>query len=315
MDNLVVLHTIHALNLLRILLRLLGNQLLQVLNCVLQLYSLSLTCLELLIPLVQLGLEVVNVVLRDGQLVSSVLQPCMSVVKEVGLEITTAISPHQLIVQLLDTCLKAVVLLKELSVALLNVFDETVLGRHLVVILLPTKALVGASHRDLLKHGAHVLGVACHERPPQMVSRTLGVTNDGQALTPCYVALILNGEQGNSGADEARQVALTKLREGLVGSPLQSVVEVIACSHGEPSHDALVGGVSRDIHVDLAASTPELTVWAVTVCGSPHVAEMVQHVQEQDQETGTVQPVTMKTSISSDRGIGVVVHLSKTREK
>jgi hypothetical protein len=28
------------------------------------------------------------------------------------------------------------VLLKELSVALMNVFDETVLGRHLVVVLL-----------------------------------------------------------------------------------------------------------------------------------------------------------------------------------
>jgi hypothetical protein len=50
---------------------------------------------------VQLGLEVVDVVLRDGQLVLSMLQPCMSVVKEVGLEITTVISPHQLDVQLL----------------------------------------------------------------------------------------------------------------------------------------------------------------------------------------------------------------------
>jgi hypothetical protein len=64
------------------------------------------------------------------------MQPCMTVVKEVGLEIMVAISPHQLIVQLLDTCLKAVVLLKELSVALLDVFDEVVLGRHLVVVLL-----------------------------------------------------------------------------------------------------------------------------------------------------------------------------------
>jgi hypothetical protein len=64
MDNLVVLHSGHALDLLGVLLglvRLLGsleNQLLQVLYLVLQLGSLSLTRLELLISLVQLGLEV-----------------------------------------------------------------------------------------------------------------------------------------------------------------------------------------------------------------------------------------------------------------
>jgi hypothetical protein len=83
MDNLVILHTWHALNLLGVLLRLLRNQLLQVLNRILQFCSLSLTRLELLIPLVQLGLEVGDVVLRDGQLVLSVLQPCTSVIKEV----------------------------------------------------------------------------------------------------------------------------------------------------------------------------------------------------------------------------------------
>jgi hypothetical protein len=139
MDNLVVLHTGYALNLLRVLLgllRLLGNQLLQVLNHILQLCSLSLTRLEMLIPLVQLSLEVVGIALRDGQLVLSVLQPCTSIIMEVGLEITAAISLHQLIIQLLDTCLKAVVLLKELSVTLLDVFDEAVLDRHLVVVLL-----------------------------------------------------------------------------------------------------------------------------------------------------------------------------------
>jgi hypothetical protein len=138
MDNLVVLHTGHALNLLRILLkliRLLENQLLQVLNHILQLCSLSLTRLELLVPLMQLSLEVVDVVLRDSLLILSALQSCTSVIKEVGLEITAAISPHQPVIQLLDMCLKAVVLLKELSVALLNVFDEAVLGRHLVVVL------------------------------------------------------------------------------------------------------------------------------------------------------------------------------------
>jgi hypothetical protein len=39
-----------------------------------------------------------------------------------------AISPHQLIIQLLDMRLKALVLLKELSVAILNVLDGAVLG-------------------------------------------------------------------------------------------------------------------------------------------------------------------------------------------
>jgi hypothetical protein len=55
-----------------------------VLNRILQLCSLSLTRLELLILLVQLGLEVVDVVLRDGQLVLSVLQSCTSIIKEAG---------------------------------------------------------------------------------------------------------------------------------------------------------------------------------------------------------------------------------------
>jgi hypothetical protein len=66
MSNLIVLHTGHALNLIRLLLRLLKNQLLQVLNRILQLYSMCLTRLELLVPLVQLGLEVVDVVLCDS---------------------------------------------------------------------------------------------------------------------------------------------------------------------------------------------------------------------------------------------------------
>jgi hypothetical protein len=72
MDNVVVLHTRPALDLIRVL-RLLGDQLLQVLDRILQLYSLSLACLELLIPPVQLGLEVVNIALGGGQQVLSVL--------------------------------------------------------------------------------------------------------------------------------------------------------------------------------------------------------------------------------------------------
>jgi hypothetical protein len=86
-----------------------------------------------------------------------------------------------------------------------------------------------------------VLGVACRERPPRVVSRTLRVANGGQTLTPRCVALILDGEQGNDDADEAWQVALTKLCEGLVGSSLQSVIEVIACSRAELGRHAWVG--------------------------------------------------------------------------
>jgi hypothetical protein len=111
------------------------KQLLQVLDRVLQLHSLSLTHLELLISLVQLILEVVDIVLCDGQLILGVLQPCTSVVKEASLNVRVVVQPHQLIVQLLDTRLKAVVLLEELSIALLEVFDEVVLGSHLVVVL------------------------------------------------------------------------------------------------------------------------------------------------------------------------------------
>jgi hypothetical protein len=148
-----------------------------------------------------------------------------------------------------------------------------------------------------------------------MVSRTLGVTNGSQALTPCCVALVLDGEQGNGGAYEARQVALKKLREGFVGSPLQSVIEVIARSRGESSRHARVGGVSQDIHVDLAVSMPEQMVWAAMVHGGLHVATVVQHVLAQSGEARTVQPIATKPSVGSEGGVGVVVHLSKTREK
>jgi hypothetical protein len=105
----------------------LRKQLLQVLDCILQLRGLSLTHLELLVPLVQLALEMVDIVLGDGQLIWSVLQPCTGIIKEIDLDVTAVVRPHQLIVQLLDVRLKAVVLLVELSVALLDVFDEVVL--------------------------------------------------------------------------------------------------------------------------------------------------------------------------------------------
>jgi hypothetical protein len=85
---------------------------------------------------VQLGLEVVDVPLGGSQLVLSMQQSSAGLVEVIVLELMATISPHQLIVQLLDACLKVGVLLKELSVALLNVLDGMVLGLHLDGVLL-----------------------------------------------------------------------------------------------------------------------------------------------------------------------------------
>jgi hypothetical protein len=60
----------------------------------LQVCGLSLTRLELLVSLVQLGLEVVDVPLGGGQLVLSVLQSGAGDIEVIGLEVTTVISPH-----------------------------------------------------------------------------------------------------------------------------------------------------------------------------------------------------------------------------
>jgi hypothetical protein len=174
---------------------------------------------------------------------------------------------------------------------------------------------VSARHCDLLKQGAYVLGVACGKRPTRMVGRRLGVADGGHALTPHRVALILNGEQGNGGVTENWQVALTELHEGLVGNPLQSVVEVVTLSRGKPSRHGRVGGLSRNVHMDLAVPQPELTVRTATVRGKTRVAEAVQHVPKQGGKPGAVQPVTTAPSVGSKGGIGVVIHLLKTRKK
>jgi hypothetical protein len=110
-------------------------------------------------------------------------------------------------------------------------------------------------------------------------------------------------------------VVLTELHEGLVGSPLQSVIEVVTPSHGKPSRHGRVGGVGWNVHTDLAAPQPELTVRTTTVCRNPHVAKEVQHVLEQGGKTGAVQPITTEPSVGYKGGIGVVIRLSKTREK
>jgi hypothetical protein len=142
MDNLVVLHTGHALDLLGVLLELLGllcllrYQLLQMLDHVLQLGGLSLTHLELLVSLEQLGLEGVDVVLSSDQLILGVLQLGAGIVEVVQLHVTAAVGPHHLVIPLLGARFQAEILLKKLTVTLLDVLDEAVLGRHLVVVLL-----------------------------------------------------------------------------------------------------------------------------------------------------------------------------------
>jgi hypothetical protein len=65
-----------------------------------------------------------------------VLQSGAGVIEVVGLEVTTVISLHQLIIQLPDARLQAGVLLQKLSVALLNVLDDVFLGLHLTGTLL-----------------------------------------------------------------------------------------------------------------------------------------------------------------------------------
>jgi hypothetical protein len=67
--------------------------------------------------------------------------------------------------------------------------------------------------------------------------------------------------------------------------------------------------------MDLAAPQPEQTVWTVMVRGKPCVAEAVQHVPKKGRKLGAVQPVTTEPSMESKGGVGVVIHLSKTREK
>jgi hypothetical protein len=68
------------------------------------------------------------------------LQSGVGVIEVIGLEVTDAISHHQLIIHFPDTCLKAGVFLKKLSVALLNVRHGTVLALHLTGALLQTEA-------------------------------------------------------------------------------------------------------------------------------------------------------------------------------
>jgi hypothetical protein len=133
-----------------------------------------------------------------------------------------------------------------------------------------------------------------------MVGQKLGVTDDGHALTPHCIALIPNGEQGNGSVTENWQVALTELREELLGSPLQSVIEVVTPSRGKPSCHDRVGGVSRNVHMDLVVPQPKLTVWTTTVRREPRVAEVVQHISEQGGNPGRCNP-SQRNHLSAPR--------------
>jgi hypothetical protein len=83
---------------------------------------------------------VVDVALGNGQLILSVLQSGVGVIEVIGLKVATTISPHQFIIQLPDARLQAGVLQQKLSVALLDVLDDAVLGLHLTSELLQTEA-------------------------------------------------------------------------------------------------------------------------------------------------------------------------------
>jgi hypothetical protein len=67
--------------------------------------------------------------------------------------------------------------------------------------------------------------------------------------------------------------------------------------------------------MDLATPQPELMVQMTTVCGNPRVVKAVQHVPEQGGKTGAVQPIIMEPFVDSEGGVGVVILLSKIREK
>jgi hypothetical protein len=67
--------------------------------------------------------------------------------------------------------------------------------------------------------------------------------------------------------------------------------------------------------MDLAAPQPELMVRMATVRGKTRLAEAVQHIPKQGGKPGAVQPVTTEPSVGSKGGVGVVIHLLKTREK
>jgi hypothetical protein len=51
------------------------------------------------------------------------------------------------------------------------------------------------------------------------------------------------------------------------------------------------------------------------VSRNPRVAKTVQQVLKQGGKTGVLQPITTEPPVDSEGGVGVVIHLSKTKEK
>jgi hypothetical protein len=148
---------------------------------------------------VQLGLEVVDVALGSNQLILSVLQSGTGVIEVISLEVATAISPHQLITQLPNALLQVGVLLQKLSVALLDVLDDAVLALHLIGALLQTEAQVGTRRCDLLKQGAHVLGVDESHGAPTEIPSPIGSALRTQATTILHAKYHVVGAEGGRG--------------------------------------------------------------------------------------------------------------------
>jgi hypothetical protein len=77
-----------------------------------ELFDLSLAHLKLLVPLLQLCLEVLDIPLGTSQLIIGVLQLGAGAVERLCLEVEAALHPQQVIVQLLVVPLKRVGLLE-----------------------------------------------------------------------------------------------------------------------------------------------------------------------------------------------------------
>jgi hypothetical protein len=77
-----------------------------------ELLGLSLARLNLLVSLLQLGIEVLEVALGTSQLVLGVLQQGVGTIECVSLEVEAAVRTQQVIVQLLVAPLKCVSLLE-----------------------------------------------------------------------------------------------------------------------------------------------------------------------------------------------------------
>jgi hypothetical protein len=77
-----------------------------------ELLNLRMTCLKLLVPLLQLCLEVLDIALGASQLIVGVLQLGAGAIERLCLEVEATVHPQQVIMQLLVAALKGVGLLE-----------------------------------------------------------------------------------------------------------------------------------------------------------------------------------------------------------